>query len=195
MDLRRRCPEIRPFLLLPILAAALAAVRLKAEIQSHGKARGLLASISFQGARLAVNQKWINDYYERRLWPESVLFEDAVSNPLKRRADGVFAEPSVALELRLREPLVRRGLVGEGGMELSVAGHVGELVADQAGLDVDDLADRALAEVEEIRFESSHDSRQIQGWVAKPPGFDPEKRYPLILEIHGGPFADHALDR
>ena len=25
----------------------------------------------------------------------------------------------------------------------------------------------------------------------KPPGFDPEKRYPLILEIHGGPFADY----
>jgi lipid-binding SYLF domain-containing protein len=56
-------------------------LRLKAEIYSYGKSRGLFAGISFQGARLAVNQKWINDYYERRLWPESVLYEDAVSNP------------------------------------------------------------------------------------------------------------------
>lgn len=34
---------------------------------------------------------------------------------------------------------------------------------------------------------SSHDSMEIEGWVMKPPGFDPEKQYPVILEIHGGP--------
>ena len=27
----------------------------------------------------------------------------------------------------------------------------------------------------------------VQGWVVKPPGFDPTKKYPLIMEIHGGP--------
>lgn len=48
---------------------------------------------------------------------------------------------------------------------------------------------RDLAEVEEVWLESSHDGRDIQAWVAKPPGFEPGKRYPLILEIHGGPFA------
>ncbi len=31
------------------------------------------------------------------------------------------------------------------------------------------------------------DGNQIQGWVLKPPGFDPTKQYPSILEIHGGP--------
>jgi lipid-binding SYLF domain-containing protein len=56
-------------------------LKLKAEIYSYGKARGLFAGISFQGARLAANQRWINDYYGKRLWPESVLFEDAVSSP------------------------------------------------------------------------------------------------------------------
>jgi len=29
----------------------------------------------------------------------------------------------------------------------------------------------------------------MQGWIVKPPGFDPAKKYPLVLEIHGGPFA------
>ena len=58
-------------------------------------------------------------------------------------------------------------------------------------LNQDLLAHRDLAEVEEIWFDSSHDGRQIQGWVAKPPGFTPGKRYPTILEIHGGPFADY----
>src|SRR5207249_7863404 len=28
-------------------------------------------------------------------------------------------------------------------------------------------------------------------WIIKPPDFDPSKKYPLILEIHGGPFADY----
>jgi dipeptidyl aminopeptidase/acylaminoacyl peptidase len=43
-----------------------------------------------------------------------------------------------------------------------------------------------LARVEEIRYESSGGAR-IQGWIVTPPGFDASKRYPLILEIHGGP--------
>ena len=56
-------------------------LKLKAEIYSYGKARGLFAGISLQGARLAPNQRWLNDYYGKRLWPESVLFEDAVGSP------------------------------------------------------------------------------------------------------------------
>jgi acylaminoacyl-peptidase len=56
----------------------------------------------------------------------------------------------------------------------------------------DDLFERkTLASVEEVRFKSSHDGRSIQGWIARPPGFDRAKKYPLILEIHGGPFADY----
>jgi len=51
------------------------------------------------------------------------------------------------------------------------------------------LAFRELAPVEELKLESSYDGREIQAWVAKPPGFDPGRKYPLILEIHGGPFA------
>ena len=48
-----------------------------------------------------------------------------------------------------------------------------------------------LGKVEEIWFESSYDQRKIQGWICRPPGFDPGKKYPLILEIHGGPFANY----
>ncbi|MDX1666400.1 MAG: S9 family peptidase [Saprospiraceae bacterium] len=48
---------------------------------------------------------------------------------------------------------------------------------------------KTLGEVEEIWYESSFDGRRIQGWICKPPGFDPTVDYPLILEIHGGPFA------
>ena len=54
-------------------------------------------------------------------------------------------------------------------------------------VNADVLGRRALARVEEIAWESSADGREIEGWIAYPPGFDPEQSYPLILEIHGGP--------
>lgn len=36
---------------------------------------------------------------------------------------------------------------------------------------------------------TSFDGKKIQAWIQKPPDFDPTKKYPLILEIHGGPHA------
>ena len=56
-------------------------------------------------------------------------------------------------------------------------------------LNHDALNHKQLATIERISFASSLDEREIEAWVAKPAEFDPNKRYPLILEIHGGPFA------
>ncbi|MDX1576961.1 MAG: S9 family peptidase, partial [Gemmatimonadota bacterium] len=58
-------------------------------------------------------------------------------------------------------------------------------------LNDDLLGHRTLGEVEEIWWESSFDGRPIQGWIVKPPGFDASRRYPLIVEIHGGPVANY----
>ncbi len=43
-----------------------------------------------------------------------------------------------------------------------------------------------MGEVEEIWYKST-DELDIQGWIIKPPDFDPSQKYPLILTIHGGP--------
>ena len=53
------------------------------------------------------------------------------------------------------------------------------------------LRERSLGQVEEMVFKSSADARALQGWIIKPPDFDPAKKYPLLLEIHGGPFASY----
>ena len=45
-----------------------------------------------------------------------------------------------------------------------------------------------LSEPEEISY-TSFDGKKIQAWIQKPPDFDPAKKYPLILDIHGGPHA------
>ena len=65
------------------------------------------------------------------------------------------------------------------------AGRVNVLTA----LNEDALGDKKLGEVHELIYNSSLDDVEIQGWYVTPPDFDPSKKYPLILEIHGGPHA------
>ena len=50
-----------------------------------------------------------------------------------------------------------------------------------------------LGEVKEIKYSSSFDNLEIQGWIVTPPNFDPKNKYPLILEIHGGPFSNYGF--
>lgn len=55
-------------------------------------------------------------------------------------------------------------------------------------VNADVLARIRLGVVEEVWYTSTGGAR-IHGWIVKPPGFDPAKKYPLLMEIHGGPHA------
>ena len=60
-------------------------------------------------------------------------------------------------------------------------------------VNADVLEGVTLGEVEEINYKS-HGGLDVQGWLIKPPDFDPKKRYPLILQIHGGPHGMYGVD-
>lgn len=64
--------------------------------------------------------------------------------------------------------------------------HNGESRA-LTGLNDDLKLAREIGKVEEFWVTSSVDQRKLQSWLIYPPKFDPSKKYPLILEIHGGP--------
>ncbi len=68
-------------------------------------------------------------------------------------------------------------------------GPAGDSLNIVTELNADILPRLALSQAEEIRWASPHDGREIQGWVLYPPDFDPANEYPLLLEIHGGPFS------
>ena len=56
-----------------------------------------------------------------------------------------------------------------------------------------DVLDRIqLGKVEKITYASTSGAR-IDGWIVKPPSFDPSKKYPLIMEIHGGPHGAYTV--
>jgi len=92
-------------------------------------------------------------------------------------------------------------VAANGRFAFTLAGpdHPADLATGKAGapiVRVTKLSDRIWAKrkaatVEEIWFQSTFDQRRIQGWITKPVGFDARRKYPLILEIHGGPFDNY----
>jgi dipeptidyl aminopeptidase/acylaminoacyl peptidase len=56
----------------------------------------------------------------------------------------------------------------------------------------DVLAGKKLGEVHEMRYESK-DGLKIQGWYITPPDFDPKRKYPMQLHIHGGPHSMYGV--
>jgi len=55
----------------------------------------------------------------------------------------------------------------------------------------DFLQTRKLGQIISLPTVSSFDKKPIDAWIVTPPDFDPHKKYPLILEIHGGPFTSY----
>jgi len=72
--------------------------------------------------------------------------------------------------------------------EIAVSGrNVTDRVLTDLNSDVLDHLD--MATIEEIKVPSRHDGLEIEAWVALPHGFEADGSYPMIMEIHGGPFA------
>ena len=56
----------------------------------------------------------------------------------------------------------------------------------------DILKGKKLGDVKEITYTSA-DGLKIQGWYITPPGFDPTRKYPMQLHIHGGPHSMYGV--
>ena len=103
-----------------------------------------------------------------------------------RSAYGFDVSLSVSRDGTIAYPTTRPDCPGD----VAVVGE-GRLPKRLTALNDDLFSQRTLGAVEEVFAKSSVDGREIHGFLVKPPGFDPAKKWPLILEIHGGPFADY----
>jgi dipeptidyl aminopeptidase/acylaminoacyl peptidase len=82
-----------------------------------------------------------------------------------------FHKPGDLLTFNLKDP---------GNMKLLV------------DVNADVLSGIKLGEVEELWFKSP-DGLDLQGWLIKPAEFEPGKKYPMLLYIHGGPWAMYSV--
>jgi len=75
------------------------------------------------------------------------------------------------------------------GKPADIAVYQGSKPKTLTDLNSDVLEHLDIAPIEELKVKSSHDQREIEAWVALPKGFKADGSYPMIIEIHGGPFA------
>ena len=73
--------------------------------------------------------------------------------------------------------------------DLSVVNH--GRVTRITHLNDDLFAGKKLAEVKPLPVTSSFDKQSVDAWMVLPADYVAGKKYPLILEIHGGPFASY----
>ncbi|NRB72043.1 MAG: S9 family peptidase, partial [Xanthomonadales bacterium] len=99
-----------------------------------------------------------------------------------------YAAGSYSLSATRRPVFAYTAAAPDKPADIAVAGG-GVEERELTALNDDLLPHLALASIEEIQVPSRHDGLEIEAWVALPPGFEPDGSYPMILEIHGGPFA------
>lgn len=94
---------------------------------------------------------------------------------------------SVAEDGTLAYTLSRPGFPAEIAVVDKGRGEARRLTRLNSGL----LDYRKLGEVEEIWYDSSVDGRPVQGWILYPPDYDPARKYPFLVENHGGPISNY----
>lgn len=70
--------------------------------------------------------------------------------------------------------------------------HPSSPIVRLTAANADVLAGIRLGSVEKITYPSTGGAK-IDGWIVKPPSFDPSKKYPLVMEIHGGPHGAYTV--
>jgi dipeptidyl aminopeptidase/acylaminoacyl peptidase len=70
--------------------------------------------------------------------------------------------------------------------DLYTTGTAGEKPTRRTDFNQKFLDEVRIGETEEIIYKAP-DGRRIQGWIVKPPDFTPKEKWPLALNVHGGP--------
>ncbi|MBE1300124.1 MAG: prolyl oligopeptidase family serine peptidase [Alteromonadaceae bacterium] len=74
--------------------------------------------------------------------------------------------------------------------ELAIVGKNGEMT-QLTDLNGDVFDHKTINKPEQLTVQSRVDERELHAWIVTPPDFDASKKYPLILEIHGGPHTSY----
>lgn len=143
------------------------------------------------------NVQWAPDgsgvYYSmQELGEENTYFVAAdIGVPPKRITVGKHVLTSVSIAKNGTAAAVR-GHVTEPGVLVSFPMAKPADMKVLVDVNKDVIGDRTIADAEEI-WVTSKDGLKVQGWLMKPANFDPAKKYPMLLWIHGGPWSMYSV--
>jgi len=105
----------------------------------------------------------------------------------KKLTTGVHMLTSVSFAKNGQAAAVRSSIKQPGQLVTFAASKPADMRV-LVDVNTDVLANSVVAGAEEMKFKSS-DGLEVQGWLMKPANFDPSKKYPMVLWIHGGPWS------
>ena len=126
-------------------------------------------------------------YFQVRELGSTSIYFAPVSGPSKKLTDGARVLNGLSIARNGNAASVRTTPLEPGRL---VTFNIKDPAQMKPIVDVnaDVLEGRSLGQVEELWF-ASKDGLKVQGWLVKPVGFEPGKKYPLVLWIHGGPWS------
>ncbi len=133
---------------------------------------------------------WADDssgiYYSMEESGTTNLYFSPIDAPVRKVTNGIHVLTGVSVARNGQAAAIRNNYKEPGTL---VTFDINK-PAPRKLLDVNEdvLAGVTLAEQEELTVTSS-DGLKVQGWLMKPANFDPKKKYPMLLFIHGGPWS------
>ena len=139
--------------------------------------------------------RWAPDgtgvYYDMEELGSSHIYFAPVSGKVRKVTDGVGVLEGYSLANNGRVAAVQTSFKEPGTL---VTFNVEDAAKRKKLVDVNEdvLAGVKLGDAEELWF-NSKDGLKVQGWLIKPADFDPAKKYPMVLWIHGGPWSMYSV--
>ncbi|HSE38536.1 MAG TPA: S9 family peptidase [Blastocatellia bacterium] len=139
--------------------------------------------------------RWAPDgsgvYYDMEEAGSSHIYFAPVTGKVRKVTDGVHVLQGASMANNGQVAAVRSSFKEPGTLvtfNLRDSANMKKLV----DVNEDVLAGVRLGDAEELWF-NSKDGLKVQGWLIKPANFDPNKKYPMVLWIHGGPWSMYSV--
>jgi dipeptidyl aminopeptidase/acylaminoacyl peptidase len=139
--------------------------------------------------------RWSTDgsgvYYDMEEQGSSHIYFAGVDGKVRKVTDGTHILAGYSMANNGQVAAVRTSFKDPGELvtfNVRSAANVKELV----DVNQDVVAGARLGDAEELWFKSK-DGLKVQGWLIKPADFDPAKKYPMVLWIHGGPWSMYSV--
>jgi dipeptidyl aminopeptidase/acylaminoacyl peptidase len=139
--------------------------------------------------------RWASDgsgvYYDMEEKGSSHIYFAPLQGNVRKVTDGVHVLQGHSMANNGQVAAVRSSFKEPGTLvtfNIKDAANMKKLV----DVNEDVLSGVRLGDAEEL-WVSSKDGLKVQGWLIKPADFDPAKKYPMVLWIHGGPWSMYSV--
>jgi dipeptidyl aminopeptidase/acylaminoacyl peptidase len=130
-------------------------------------------------------------YSMQEVGQQNTYFVPVAGGP-KKVTEGVHLINSVSIANNGRAAAVRSSAKEPGTLVTFDIKNPGSTMRKLLDVNEDVLQGVKLADIEEMWY-TAPDGLKVQGWLMKPINFDPNKKYPMVLWIHGGPWSMYTV--